>query len=472
MNDLAMTRERTTQGVSALTYRTFNPATGELLKEFPTLSDLEAEALLARGHEAYLEWRATSVPERIALLLRLVKILDANNDRLAQQVTLEMGKPLPQAKFEVGIPSDMLRYYAKHGEDLLADRDIPVAGFSRVYTRRESIGVVLGVSPWNGPMYQAVRVVAPNLLLGNTVVLKPAEITIGSTLILEELIREAGFPAGVFQVGALSHDQVSGYIADARVRAITLTGSDRAGSAVGEQAGRHIKPVVLELGGSDPFIVLDSADVDAAAGTAILCRLALGGQVCVSPKRVIVTEKVADAFIAQYADAFANQIIGDPFDPATTLGPVSSPAAAEILQQQYRDAVDKGATVLVEGGRVEGPGAFFKPVVLTGITREMRLYHEEAFGPIGIIHTVADADAAIALANDSKYGLGGTVYGQDLAEAKRVAEALDTGMVGINQYLGAPVEVPFGGTKASGVGRELGSTGMDAFANIKTYSLA
>lgn len=472
MSDLATTAERPAKDVSALTYRTLNPATGELVREFATLTDPEADALLDRAHEAYTTWRLTPLSERIELILKLADLLDANNDRLGHQVSLEMGKPLPQAKFEATLPPDMLRYYAKNAERLLADTEVEVAGFSRVYTRRESIGVVLGIEPWNGPMYQAIRVAAPNLALGNTVILKPAEITIGSTLILDELIREAGFPAGVFQTAAVSREQISRYIADSRVRAVAMTGSDRAGSAIGEQAGRHIKPVVLELGGSDPFIVLDSADIATAAGTAAMCRLALGGQICVSPKRVIVTEKVADEFIGQYADAFASQKIGDPFDPDTTLGPLSSFAAVDILQQQYEDAIAHGATVLVEGGRMDGPGAFFKPAVLTGITPEMRLYSEEAFGPLGLIFRVADADAAIALANDSKYGLGGTVFGQDLAEASRVAQSLDTGMVGINQYMGAPIEIPFGGTKASGVGRELGSSGMDAFANIKTYSLA
>lgn len=456
----------------ALVYRTFDPATGTLVRNFETASDAQADSLLSHAHHAYSSWRSVPLPERIALFLNLARLLDENNERLARQVTLEMGKPLAQSRFEVGAPSAILRYYAEHAERLLADQEVAVPGFSRVYTRRESVGVVLGISPWNGPMYQAMRVAAPNLMLGNTVLLKPAEITIGSTLILEELMKEAGLPESVFQTAALSHAQVARFIADPRVRAVTLTGSDRAGAIVGEQAGRHIKPVVLELGGSDPFIVLDSADVDAAAGTAAMCRLALGGQICVSPKRVIVTEKVADAFIGRYAGVFANQTIGNPFDAATTLGPLSSPAAVETLQRQYDDAVGKGATVLVEGGRIYGRGAFFKPAVLTGITPAMRLYHEEAFGPIGMIHRVPDADAAITLANDSAYGLGGTVYGQDLAEAERVARALDTGMVGINRYMGAPVEIPFGGTKASGVGRELGSSGMDAFANIKTYSTA
>jgi len=317
-----------------------------------------------------------------------------------------------------------------------------------------------------------MRATAPNLMLGNTVLLKPSEVSAGSTLFLDRLFTEAGFPADVYQTALVSATQVSAYIADPRVRAVTLTGSDRAGSAVGEQASRNIKPVVLELGGSDAFIVLDSANVAKAAAVAATCRLAIGGQVCVSPKRVIVTEAVADEFIAKYAQRFASVKVGDPFDPETTIGPLSSATAADALQEQYQDAVDKGATVLVPGGRVDGPGAFFKPAVITDITPEMRIFTEEAFGPLGMIYRVPDADAAVALANSTKYGLGGTVYGEDLDEARRVAGRLDTGAVGVNRYLGAPVEIPFGGTKSSGVGRELGRSGMDQFANIKTYGIA
>ncbi|MFF6656536.1 aldehyde dehydrogenase family protein [Pseudomonas aeruginosa] len=454
------------------TYRTLNPATGELVREFANATDGEAEALLARAYEAQLTWRAVPLPSRITLVRKLADLMDANSDRLAHQVTLEMGKPLAQAKWEILLPTAILRYYADHAEELLAETTVDVPGFSRAYTRREPIGVVLAVEPWNAPIYQAMRPTVPNLILGNTVLVKPAKITAGSTLILDELFAEAGFPASVYQTALVSQEQVSRYIADPRIRAVTLTGSDRAGASIGEQAGRNIKPVVLELGGSDPFIVLDSADVAAAAQTAATCRLVQGGQVCVSPKRVIVTAKVSDEFIRQYTEVFASQKLGDPFDPETTVGPLSSPEAADLLQEQYQDAIDKGATVLVPGGRVPGPGAFFKPAVLTGISREMRLYHEEAFGPIGIIYQVADAYAAIALANDTKYGLGSTVFGQDLAEANHVAQALDTGAVGVNKYLGAPIEIPFGGTKASGVGRELGYSGLDAFANIKTYAQA
>jgi succinate-semialdehyde dehydrogenase/glutarate-semialdehyde dehydrogenase len=453
-------------------YRTVNPATGEVVREFAPLSDDQAEALLARAHAAYLTWRETPVADRAKLFLRFAELVEANAGELARLVTLEMGKPLAQSKGEPGTVVAMFRYYAEHGEELLADEETQVPGFTTVITRREPVGVVLGIEPWNVPLYQAMRATAPNLMLGNTVLLKPSEVSAGSTLFLDHLFTEAGFPADVYQTALVSTAQVSAYIADPRVRAVTLTGSDRAGSAVGEQASRNIKPVVLELGGSDAFIVLDSANVAKAAAVAATCRLAIGGQVCVSPKRVIVTEAVADEFIAKYAQRFAGVKVGDPFAPKTTMGPLSTATAADALQEQYKDAVDKGATVLVPGGRVDGPGAFFQPAVITDITPEMRIYTEEAFGPLGMIYRVPDADAAVALANSSKYGLGGTVYGEDLDEARRVAGRLDTGAVGVNRYLGAPVEIPFGGTKSSGVGRELGRSGMDQFANIKTYGIA
>jgi succinate-semialdehyde dehydrogenase/glutarate-semialdehyde dehydrogenase len=449
-----------------------NPATGEVVREFPTLDDAEAWARLARAHAAYLGWREVGVPERVRLFSRFAELVEANADELARLTTLEMGKPLVQSRGEAGIVIRMFRYYAQNGEELLADEEAQIPGFTRAVTRREPVGVVLGIEPWNGPLYQAMRATAPNLMLGNTVLLKPSEVSAGSTLFFDHLFAEAGFPADVYQTVLVSTAQVSGYIADPRVRGVTLTGSDRAGSAVGEQAGRNIKPVVLELGGSDAFIVLDSADVARAAGTAAACRLRIGGQVCISPKRIIVTEAVADEFIEQFAEVFSSYKLGDPFDPETTVGPLSSQTAANLLQEQYQDALDKGATVLVPGGRVDGPGAYFAPAAITGITPDMRVYSEEAFGPLAMIYRVPDAETAVELANSSKYGLGGTVFGEDLDEARRVAGHLDTGGVGINNFLGAPIEIPFGGTKRSGVGRELGRSGMDQFANIKTYGIA
>jgi succinate-semialdehyde dehydrogenase/glutarate-semialdehyde dehydrogenase len=458
-------------GPATRVYRTVNPATGQVVREFPILDDDEAMARLARAHAAYLSWRQTPVAERARLFTRFAGLVESSRDELARLVTLEMGKPLAQAAGEAGRAAAMFRYYAEHGQELLADDETQVPGFSRAVTRLEPVGVVVGIEPWNAPLYQAMRATAPNLMLGNTVLLKPAEVSAGSTLVFDRLFAEAGFPADVYQTVLVSAAQVSGYIADPRVRAITLTGSDRAGSAVGEQAGRHVKPVVLELGGSDAFIVLDSADVTKAAATAARCRLTGMGQACVSPKRIIVTEAIADEFTARFTEAFSGQQVGDPFDPETTVGPLSSQAAADALQAQYQDALDNGATVLVPGGRTGGPGAFFQPAAITGITPDMRVYSEEAFGPLAMIYRVPDADAAITLANSSKYGLGGTVYGE-AGEARRVAGQLDTGGVGINAYLGAPIEIPFGGTKSSGIGRELGRSGMDQFANIKTYGIA
>ncbi|WP_067672984.1 aldehyde dehydrogenase family protein [Nocardia miyunensis] len=453
-------------------YRTINPATGEVIREWDPLTDTEVEAQLAKAHRAYQVWRDVPLEERVRLFRKVADLIEAKLDDLAWQVTLEMGKILPHAKAE-GVGSvDMFRYYADRAHELLADEEVEVPGMSRAILRREPVGVVLGIEPWNAPLFQAMRAAVPNLMLGNTVLVKPAAPCAGSTTMFDELFLEAGFPEGAYQTLLASSAQVSPLIADPRIRAVTLTGSDRAGSIVGEQAGRHIKPVVLELGGSDAFIVLDDADIAKAAATAANCRLIIGGQACALPKRVIVTEQVADAFTAQYSELFAGQKLGDPFDPETTVGPMSSAAAADELQAQYQDAIDKGATVLVPGGRVDGPGAFFKPAVVTGITPQMRLYSEEAFGPLGIVFRVPDADAAVALANDTIFGLGGTVFSENLDEARRIAGLLDTGGVGINTWLGAPIEIPFGGTKASGVGRELGRSGMDQFANIKTYSWA
>jgi succinate-semialdehyde dehydrogenase/glutarate-semialdehyde dehydrogenase len=307
-------------------------------------------------------------------------------------------------------------------------------------------------------------------MLGNTVMVKPSSVTPGSTMLLDELFIEAGFPAGVYQTALLSYAQLDRFIADPRVRGVTLTGSEDAGGRVGAQAGAKIKPVVLELGGSDAFVVLDSADPQAAAQTAVQARLAIGGQICVSPKRWIVTDKVRDEFSAAVSQLFAAQVVGDPFDPATTVGPLSTMAGVDLLQEIYQDAIDKGAKVLVEGGRMDGPGAYFKPAVLAGITPEMRAYTEESFGPLGLIFEARDLDDAVRIANDTRFGLGGSVFAQDPDELSRAAQAIDTGMVGLNSWLGAPTEIPFGGTKSSGVGRELGPTGMDQFANLKTYA--
>jgi len=454
-------------------YRTQNPATNELIREYPTLTDAEAEALLAKAHEAFLTWRFTPVEQRVEAYRRLSELLEKHSDALARQATLEMGKTLVETSAEVLYQAKaMVDYYAGKAEELLAPKQLDVPGMQKIYTQREAVGVVLGIGPWNGPYYQGLRVASPNIMLGNTVIGKPAPICAGSTLMLDELFLDAGFPEGVYQTGLLSNEQVSKYIADDRVRGVTFTGSDATGRIIAAQAGQHVKPTILELGGSDPFVVLDSGDPIKAAANAGMCRMFIGGQVCCSPKRLIVTEKNAEPFIEQISAHFANLKMGDPFDESTNVGPLSSVEHADRVGAQVQDAVDKGAKVLVGSGRVDGPGAWFSPTVITGITPEMRMYSEEVFGPVAMVYVVPDNEAALALANDTKYGLGGTVFAEDADEAAHAARVIDAGMLGVNGWLGGPVEMPFGGTKASGYGRELGEAGMDAFSNLKTYGVA
>jgi succinate-semialdehyde dehydrogenase/glutarate-semialdehyde dehydrogenase len=459
---------------STRTYRTTNPATGQTIKDYEFITPEEAEAKLATAHAAHKDWAKTPIEDRVRLFRAFADLFDAKAEDFAHQVTLEMGKPIASSRGETAMVCAMFRYYADNGPRILTETrgtvQTPNGPLDSV-TRREPLGVVLGIEPWNGPLYQAARAAAPNLFLGNTLLLKPAEICAGSTLMFDELFVQAGFPAGVYQTVLASVDQISTYIADPRVRGVTLTGSDRAGAAVGEQAGKYIKPVVLELGGSDAFIVLPSADVATAAGFAAQCRLALGGQVCVSPKRVILVGKdVAEQFVPAYTSVFESMVMGDGFDPEVSVGPLSSQTAVDGLQAQYDDAIAKGARVLVPGGTQDGPGAFFKPAVITDIPQDARVYTEEAFGPLGMIYVVDTAQEAIELANSSVYGLGGTVFGEP-KEAFEVASQLDTGVTGVNTFAGAPVEVGFGGTKRSGVGRELGPHGMDAFSNLRSYVL-
>lgn len=448
-------------------FQTVNPATGALVKEYAETTAQGAEEALARAHTAFNAWKDTPAKERAALLGKAADLFEERKQAFAEAVTLEMGKPLQQSVVEGDLVTAMFRYYSERGEELLKDQVLEVPGLAKAVVRKEPVGVVLGIEPWNGPMYQAMRAAVPNIMLGNTILLKPSSQCVMSTLLFDELFRDAGFPEGVFQTALISHDQAATYIADRRLRAVTLTGSDRAGRIIGALAAQHVKPITLELGGSDPYVVLASADVEAAAATVCWWRLYIGGQVCISPKRIILEEKIADDFIEKFVPGFANVVLGDGMDPATTLGPMISPQAAAKVQEQVQDAIDKGATVLLEGGQVDQT-AFFRPVALTDITPDMRIFHEEVFGPVAMIYRASNADAAVEMANDTPYGLGGTVWGsQD--EALAVARRIDTGGVGINGPLGSPIEIPFGGTKASGTGRELGPTGMDGFANIKTY---
>ena len=377
-----------------------------------------------------------------------------------------MGKRAAEAKGEVQLAASILSYYAEKGPGFLAPQPLEVAkGQAEVV--HEPIGVILGVEPWNFPLYQVVRVAGPNLVLGNTILLKHSEVCPQSALALEKLFADAGAPAGVYTNVFLHREDTESVIADPAVQGVTLTGSERAGSAVAALAGKHLKKCVLELGGSDPFIVLDADNLDFSVKMAVAGRMGNTGQSCVAAKRLMVVDEAYDDFVAALVQGFQGLEPGDPSDPATTLGPLSSETAARGLAEQLQDAVDKGATVHVGGSRPDHAGAFVSATVLADVTPEMRAYSEELFGPVAVVYRVKDAEEAVALANSSSYGLGGSVFASDEELARDVAERLDSGMVWINSVTGTSAELPFGGVKRSGFGRELSSAGITEFANRK-----
>ncbi|MFZ2174998.1 MAG: NAD-dependent succinate-semialdehyde dehydrogenase [Rhodococcus sp. (in: high G+C Gram-positive bacteria)] len=448
-------------------YKTVNPATGETVREFPTLDAAGVEDALSRAHSGYLSWRTTAADERARILSRTAAAYAERADELARMISLEMGKPVREAKGEVQLVSAIYQYYADNGPALLAEERLDAQGAEESVVYRKPIGPLVGVMPWNYPYYQVARFAAPNLMLGNTVLLKHAPNCPQSALLMEEIFHEAGLPAEAYINVFATNEQIADMIADPRVQGVSLTGSERAGTSVGETAGRNLKKVVLELGGSDVFIVLDSDDLDALATTATRARLSNAGQACNSPKRFIVMEPYYDEFVAKLAESFRATKTGDPLDEKTVLGPLSSQTAADSLIEQIDDAVSKGATLLAGGKSIEGPGSYVEPTLLVGITPEMRAYHEELFGPVGVVYKVGSADEAVELANSSAYGLSGSVWSSDLDGARGVADRLDVGMAFVNEHGTTLPGLPFGGVKRSGVGRELGPWGMDEFVNKK-----
>jgi acyl-CoA reductase-like NAD-dependent aldehyde dehydrogenase len=448
-------------------YATVNPATGEVVRGFDTMSDADAELALNRAHEAYVDWRKVGLTERAAVLARVADLFRQNATDLAQLMTLEMGKPITQAKGEVELSAAIFEYYSTKGPDLLADEVLDIAGSGRAIVRSAPIGALLGIMPWNFPYYQAARFVAPNLLLGNTILLKHASNCPQQALRLAELLDAAGAPGGAYQNIFATTDQVAAMIASPLLQGVSLTGSERSGSVVGGLAGRHLKKCVLELGGSDPFIVLPGADIGRAVTAAVAGRFGNAGQVCTSSKRMIVESSVFDEFLDKLVAKASEWRPGDPTSEDTRLGPMASLSARNDLVSQVDDAIAKGAVVHLGGEVPEGPGAFFPATVLTGITPQMRAYHEELFGPVAVVYQVNSPEDAIALANDSPFGLGSAVFAGDLDQADDVANRLDVGMVGLNTTVKSAPDLPFGGVKNSGIGRELGRFGLDEFANKK-----
>jgi succinate-semialdehyde dehydrogenase / glutarate-semialdehyde dehydrogenase len=448
-------------------YKVVNPVTGVVESQFPTATDAEIAAAIERSDAAYRPWSATPVAERAAVLNRVADLYAERVTELAALITREMGKTTAEAVGEIEFVVEIYRYYAEQGPTLLADEPIPSSTGGNAIVRKSAVGPLLGIMPWNYPYYQVARFAGPNLMVGNTILLKHAPQCPESALAMEQLFQDAGLKSDEYVNIFASNEQVADIIADPRVRGVSVTGSERAGTAVASLAGQHLKKVVLELGGSDAFILLDTADLPGVVTSAVAARMENAGQACNAAKRFIVADALYDDFVEQFTVAMAAQTTGDPFDPATSFGPLSSEAAAAGLLAQVQDAVDKGATVRTGGTRPAGPGAFFNATVLTDVTPEMRAFREELFGPVAVVYRVGDVDQAVALANDTPFGLGGAVFHTDPAVALDVANRLDTGMVWINEAEGGGPDLPFGGTKRSGVGRELGPYGMDEFVNRK-----
>jgi len=437
-------------------YAVTDPSTGELVRSYPTDTDEQVRDAIAAAQSAFDSWgRSSTVAERAALISRVAELHTERKDELAAIMNREMGKPIPDAVGEVEFSAAIYQFYADNAERFLADEPIELLeGEGSAVIRRRPLGVLLGIMPWNYPAYQVARFAGPNLTLGNTIVLKHAPQCPESAAALQQIFDDAGFPQGAYVNVYATNEQIEWVIGDPRIQGVSLTGSERAGAAVAEIAGRHLKKVVLELGGSDPFILLDTDDLDAAVEDAVSARLENTGQACNAAKRMVVHERLYDDFVAKFTERIL----------ATPPAPLSSLAAAERLEQQVAGAVAEGAQLASAGER---EGAHYPPGVLTGIDRSSAAYREELFGPVAMVFKVADEDEAVEVANDTPYGLGSYVYTTDPEQAARVADRLDAGMVFVNGVGAEGVELPFGGVKRSGFGRELGRFGIDEFVNKK-----
>ena len=446
-------------------YAVINPATGERVKEYPTIGDAELADAIATADRAHREWsRASTVEQRAALVRRVGELHLERRDELAEIIVREMGKPVEQALGEVDFCAAIYEYYADNASTLLADEPIGLSeGDGSAFVRRSSVGVILGIMPWNYPYYQVARFAGPNLVVGNTILLKHAPQCPESAAAMQSMFDDAGFPAGAYTNIYATNEQVATVIADPRVQGVSVTGSERAGAAVAEVAGRNLKKVVLELGGSDPFLLLSTDDLDAVVESAVAARMENGGQACNAAKRFVVASGLYEPFVGKLTEALTAIEPGDPSDPDAAMGPLSSATAADRLEDQLRRAVDGGATLV--GG--ERRGNFVSPGVLTGVTPDNDVYREELFGPIAIVHEAGSEDEAVALANDTPFGLGSYVFTTDADQALRVADGIEAGMVFVNVVGADAAELPFGGVKRSGFGRELGRYATEEFVNRK-----
>ena len=449
---------------------TINPATGETLKTYDELSEAEVQRCLATAAAAHASYRLTSFADRAAWMRRAADILDDENEQIATMMVTEMGKTLIAARAEVTKCATTCRYYAEHAEGYLADEpaDAAAVGASGAWVRYDSLGPVLAIMPWNFPLWQAMRFAAPALMAGNVGLLKHASNVPQTALFMQDLFTRAGFPEGAFQTLLVGSRRVEAILRDPRITAATLTGSTPAGQSVGSIAGSEIKKVVLELGGSDPFIVMPSANLADAARVAAVARCINNGQSCIAAKRFIVHEAVADQFERRYVDGFKALKVGDPMDPATDVGPLANESQVLTIDEQVKRSVAAGAKLLTGGRRIDRPGCWYEPTVLTNVTSDSPAYHDEVFGPVAILFRVRNLDEAIRLANDSPFGLGASAWTTDPAEQRRFVEDVEAGMVFINAMVASDPRVPFGGVKQSGYGRELSWHGIHEFVNAKT----
>jgi len=446
---------------------TINPATGELLRSFEPLSSQQIEAKLQLAFETFPKFRALTFAERARMMGKAAEILERDKEELGRVMTTEMGKTYASAVAEAAKCATACRYYAENAEAFLKD-EVVDTGSGKSYIRYQPLGVVLAVMPWNFPLWQAFRFIAPGLMAGNVGLLKHASNVPQCALKIEEILRQAGFPEGAFQTLLIGASQVEPILNDSRVAAATLTGSEGAGVQVGVAAAKNIKKVVLELGGSDPFIVMPSAKLEDAIATAAKARVINNGQSCIAAKRFIVHEQIADQFERGFVAKMESLKVGNPMDPATEVGPLASPDAVASLHEAVCASVKAGARVLTGGNRVDGAGNYYAPTVLANIPKGSPAYKEELFGPVACVFRAKDIGDAIAIANDTRFGLGASAWTNDPAERERFASEIEAGMVFINKMVASDPRMPFGGVKASGHGRELGIHGIYEFTNIKT----
>ena len=454
-----------------MSIQSINPATDEVLESFEETSSVKLDNVLTGAHAAFLDWRKTPVATRARSMREAASVLRAGRGDYARTMTLEMGKPIVQAEAEVDKCAWVCDYYADHAEGFLAEQPRETDA-SRSYIRFDPLGPVLAVMPWNFPFWQVFRFAAPALMAGNAGILKHASNVPGCALAIEEVFRDAGFPPGLFSTVLVGPSAVGQLIADPRIVAVTLTGSDRAGSQVAEQAGRALKKSVLELGGSDPFIVLADADLAAAAKTAADARLINSGQSCIAAKRFIVVEPVADAFLERFLDELRSRRMGNPLARETQVGPQARADLRESLHRQVDESIKRGAKRLLGGEIPAGKGAFYPPTLLAAVDKGMPAFDEETFGPVAAVIRAKDEADAVRLANDSSFGLGASLWTQDRARAERVAAQVEAGSVSVNGIVKSDPRLPFGGIKRSGYGRELSEYGIREFVNIKSVWIA